>query len=187
MISVEAWRAAYDDMDSVIYLLDADRRIVRCNRAWDRFALANAGGDALSTKVIGTDIMCVIPSHLRNFYSVAYDNVQRHRRDWWHTFECSSPTQARVFHMRILAGDPCGWLTINTLISSTDLKLPEPHEMDDYADLGGVAIMCSHCRRVRRRRDPLTWDWVPELLIAGKMLVSFGLCEFCTAYHYHFR
>lgn len=186
-MQVEAWKAAYDEHDSVIYLLDSQRRIVRCNREWDRFALANRGGAAISRKVIGTDIMSVIPLHLRDFYSTAYDNVQRYRRDWWHIFECSSPTQLRTFHMRILHVDNGGFLTINTLISSTDLEMPEPRAVSDYADADGVVTMCSHCRRVRRGRDPRIRDWVPELLIASKLLVTFDLCQFCTAYHYHVR
>lgn len=184
---METWKAAYDDDSSVICLLDSQRRITRCNREWDRFALANGGDDAVSGKVIGTDIMAAVPSHLRGFYSAAYDNVQRHRRDWWHTFECSSPTQARIFHMRILPCEQAGLLIVNTLVSSTDLETTTPRDIAEYADLEGVVTMCSHCRRVRCRRDPRTWDWLPELLIGSQVLVTFGLCAFCTAYHYHVR
>jgi hypothetical protein len=178
---------AYDDDDSVIYLLDSEKRIVRCNREWDRFALANGGGEAVSSKVIGTGIMTVVPPHLRAFYCAAYDNVQRHQRPWWHTFECSSPMQARIFHMRILPCEDGGLLIINTLIGSADLGLSAPIAVSDYADSEGTVIMCSHCRRVRRRSEPRAWDWLPELLIGSRLLVTFDLCEFCTAYHYHVR
>ena len=65
--------------------------------------------------------------------------------------------------------------------------VPEPRPTKDYADPEGISMMCSHCRRVIRRREPLIWDWVPELLMSGTMLARFGLCEFCAAYHYHVR
>lgn len=185
MMPAETWKAAYDDNDSVIYFIDSERRIVRCNREWDRFALANGGGDAVSKKVVGAGVMAFVPSHLRSFYSAAYDNVQRHRRDWWHTFQCSSPTHLRIFHMRILPCKDGGFLTINTLISSTELERLQPRALSDYADADGLVAMCSHCRRVRRCRGTRAWDWVPELLIGSQALVAFDLCEFCTAFHYH--
>lgn len=187
MISVETWKTAYDEDNSVIYLIDAEKRVIRCNRGWDRFALANGGDKSVSGRVVGTDIMAIVPLELREFYRAAYDNVQRHRREWWHMFECSSATQKRVFQMRILPSDDGGLLTINTLTISSDLEVPEPRIVSDYADSEGIVTMCSHCRRVRRLGRPRGWDWVPQLLIGTQTLVTYGLCEFCTAYHYAAR
>ena len=48
-----AWKHSYDNDDSVIYLLDPDLKIVRCNAAWDRFAVANGGEAVVSSKVAG--------------------------------------------------------------------------------------------------------------------------------------
>jgi len=177
------WKTAYDDNPSVIYLLDAEHRIVRANPAWDRFALANQGESSVFAEVVGSSILDVIPPELREFYRTAYRNVRAFQRDWWHIFECSSPGVRRFFHMRILPGEDGGLLTMNTVISETPLETGPDHPIENYAT-DGVAIMCSHCRRVQRLGQPETWDWIPELLLQSQTLTTFRLCEFCQAYHY---
>jgi hypothetical protein len=177
------WDDAYDHSGSVIYLLDPEQKIARCNRAWDLFALANQGAAALASKVVGKSIFDVVPADLRDFYRTAYRNVLSFRRDWWHIFECSAPGLIRVFQMRILPCDQGGVLTINTLIREAPLETAPPKQLEDYAE-NGIAVMCSHCRRVERRVPPAGWDWVPELFLRGEALVTFRLCDFCTAYHY---
>jgi hypothetical protein len=179
------WRAAYDQDEAIIYLLDPGLRIARCNASWDRFALANGGEATVSSKVVGTPVMDAVPPHLRPFYFAAYDTVQRFRRVWWHIFECSSPDFTRIYQMRIVPDETGSLLTVNTLIGLTPLETAPPKPIEDYTDNNGIAIMCSNCRRVRRLRPPAGWDWVPELLIGGEILVTFGLCNFCAVYHYH--
>jgi hypothetical protein len=177
------WKTAYDDNPSVIYLLDAEHRIVRSNPAWDRFALANQGESSVFAKVVGSSILDVIPPDLREFYLTAYRNVRTFERDWWHVFECSSPGLRRLFHMRILPGEGGGLLTMNTLISEIAFEAASVHPIENYA-IDGVATMCSHCRRVQRIGQPATWDWIPELLLKSQVLTEFRLCPFCQAYHY---
>jgi len=126
LTSILNWKAEYDQDDSVIYLLDADWTIARCNPAWDRFALANHGEAARSARVVGTRIMDVVPPDLQDFYLAAYGNVQRFRRDWWHIFECSSASLTRIYQMRILPCDAGSLLTINTLIGETPLETAPP-------------------------------------------------------------
>ncbi|HTR38721.1 MAG TPA: PAS domain-containing protein [Bryobacteraceae bacterium] len=179
-----AWKQGFDADPSVIYLMDEDLRIVRCNPAWDRFAMANDGLQAISSKIVGTRLMDVVPPALHDFYRAAYATVRSAQRDWWHVFECPSPTVARVFQMRILPSGDGGVLTVNTLISE------EPHVNGNgirrnYTDCDGIVTMCAHCRRVKRLDESGQWDWFPELLVRGAVLVSHGLCPFCTAYHYH--
>lgn len=185
MALLSGWKQEYDNNDSLIYLLNAELRIARCNPAWDRFAIANDGGQAVSSKVVGAKVLDVVPLALKSFYRTAYGNVQRFRRDWWHVFECSSPTVSRAFQMRILSCGDGGLLTINTLLREVPLE-PEPcGNVEDYAATDGIVTMCSHCRRVRNLRQSAAWDWVPELLTRERVLVTFGLCDFCAAYHGH--
>lgn len=187
MTEILSWKEAYDRDESVIYLLERDLRIARCNRAWDSFALANDGRLALSAAVIGTNIMDVVPAALQSFYRTAYDNVARFRRNWWHTFECSSPNIARIYQMRIMPCEDGGFVTINTLMSETPESDQPLRKLDDYAGNDGIATMCSNCRRTKSLSGPGTWDWIPELLWEGRVLTTFDLCDFCTAYHYHLR
>jgi hypothetical protein len=181
---VNGWKRAYDHNDSIIYLLDPELRIVRCNQAWDRFALANHGDQAVSSKVIGTPILDVVPAALQSFYRAAYENVQRFERDWWHVFECSSTTQSRVYQMRILSCGHGNLLTINTLLREAPQEARAEGKMEDYTAADGIVTMCSHCRRVKNLGASGAWDWIPEFLSREKVLVVFDLCEFCTAYHH---
>ena len=184
---IEPWKTAYDEDSSVIYLLDDELKIARCNRAWDRFAIANQGHQAVSSRVIGRPVFDFVPAVLREFYVTAYNTVRHFRRDWWHTFECSSASVTRFFQMRILPCDDDGLLTINTLISEHPVGLLAEARIEKYTTSDGIVVMCSHCRRVQSIDDRETWDWVPELLMTSEVLMRFGLCGFCTAYHYHLR
>lgn len=181
---IPGWKEAYDRDISIIYLLNADLKIVRCNLAWDVFALANDGRKALSSEVLGTSVMDVVPSVLQKFYRAAYDNVSRFRRDWWHIFECSSPSLARIYQMRIMPGARGSFLTINTLISEARMGVEPPKNLDDYAGTDGKAIMCSNCRRVKRLSPPGVWEWIPELLWNGQFPTTSDFCDFCAAYHH---
>jgi hypothetical protein len=182
---IPAWKEAYDEDDSLIYLLDRDLKIVRCNLAWDAFALANRGNKAVSSKVIGTCIMDVVPLALKSFYRAAYESVDRFKRTWWHVFECSSPTHGRVYQMCIMPTDGGCFLITSTLISEVPLAIEPPKHLDDYAGADGVARMCSNCRRIKCLLG--VWEWIPEFLSNEQLLTTFDLCEFCIAYHYHVR
>jgi hypothetical protein len=63
--SVAVWKEAYEKDTSLIYLLDRDLKITRCNLAWDAFTVANEGEKALSSAVIGTCVMDVVPPAYR--------------------------------------------------------------------------------------------------------------------------
>jgi hypothetical protein len=180
---VSGWKDEYDRDDSIVYLLDAELRIARCNPAWDQFAIANDGEQTVSSKVLGTYVLDVVPSVLKPFYRAAYGNVQRFGRDWWHVFECSSPTVSRTFQMRILDCGSGELLTINTLLRQVSLDAQPRGNVEDYAAMDGIITMCSHCRRVKNLRKSGAWDWIPQLLIRGRVLATFGPCDFCAAYH----
>ncbi|HEY4365503.1 MAG TPA: hypothetical protein VGN17_31370 [Bryobacteraceae bacterium] len=178
------WQNAYDEDESIIYLLDGELKIARCNPAWDRFALANGGERAVAARVTGTHVMDVVPPPLTEFYSIAYGNVRKFRKDWWHVFECSSAAIRRVFQMRILPARE-GLLVVNTLIRETPAEAGEHGPPRDYDAGDGMLTACSHCRRVRNVRMAGRWDWAPEVAWSGELLTVFDLCEFCRAYHSH--
>jgi hypothetical protein len=177
------WPDAYDDDPAIIYALDHDLRFVRCNPAWDRFAKENGAPDLTRSNVYGRCIMDVVPDVLRNFYTIAYDSVRRFRRQWWHIFECPSPTQARSFQMRILPREGDGLLIVNTLIREEPHEEQIPARIEEYTDADGIATVCSHCRRAEHLSEPNRWDFVPLLLITNAVLRWPGLCPFCSNYH----
>jgi len=165
--------------------LDAELRITYCNPAWDRFALANSGGFALSHRVVGSMIMDFVPSELIEFYSAMFADA----RDAVIAFdyECSSPDLYRRFQMQILPVEqPTGYMVINSLRIEEKMqgRRPALTLCPEYVSDAGIVTVCSHCRRSRRVDAPDQWDWVPANLKPSQLNVSHGLCPTCHAYFY---
>jgi hypothetical protein len=177
------WSRSFDEDPSVIYAIDRQFRLIRCNKAWDRFALENGGHELVRAAQLGPDVLSVIPPALRSFYMDAFDYVLQTGRDWLHAYECSSAKLFRRFQMRILA-QPEGWLLIHSLeCSRNHVEEAFAPRLDRYA-AGGEITMCSHCRRTKRIREPFGWDWVPAFVEKQPEKVSHGLCNACLAYYY---
>jgi hypothetical protein len=174
---------------SIIYILDADLRIVFCNWSWDRFAFRNGGAGLDHLSVLGKSVMDVTPESLHLFYRGIYSEVRRTGRPSEHDFQCSSPEMFRLFHMRILPlGAP--YLCIENSLSIERSHLRDLEETSPtsgrYLDDQGIIAMCCHCRRTRRVRvvGPPRWDWVPEFLNYPPGTVSHGLCLVCRRFFY---
>jgi hypothetical protein len=180
---LSGWVAAYENDPAVIYALDRDLKIIRCNRAWDLFAIENGGSQLTRDRMTGFPLMNVIPAVLREFYQTAFESVLRDGTEWWHVYECSSAEVFRQFQMRVLSGHT-GLLLINSLVTE------HPHESEQYPvretyfGQHGIAVMCCHCRRTQRADDRSRWDWVPALVEAPPAAISHGLCKVCMAYYY---
>jgi len=178
------WRAAYSNDPAIVYALDPNLRLLRCNPAWDRFARENGAPELTAPSVLGAKIMDIIPEVLQDFYGQAYDLVQKFQRPWWHVFDCSSATVSRSFQMRVLPAADNHLVVVNTLVRE------EPHEeriaarIEEYTDADGLVTMCANCRRAEHLTHPGRWDWLPFLLASSGALVRPGLCAFCFAYHY---
>ena len=167
------WAQAYDRDPAVIYALDADLRIVRCNDAWNRFAQENGAPELVESGVIGANVMDAVPDALHDFYRTSYDSVQTLQQEWRHVFECSSPQLFRSFQMRV----------VNTLLREEPHKEQARDRIACYTDADGIATMCSNCRRAEHLSHPGRWDFIPALLALNGVLVRPGLCSFC--FHYH--
>jgi hypothetical protein len=165
--------------------LNSDLRIVYCNPAWDRFALANNGGLALSDRVLGSIIMDFVPPELIDFYRAAFASARDAVVEF--DYECSSPDSYRIFRMQILAVEqPKGYTVINALTVEERMETKRPALVlgSEYLADAGIITVCSHCRRSRRVDCPGQWDWVPANLKPALRNVSHGLCPTCHAYFY---
>jgi len=174
---------------SIIYILDAESRIVFCNWAWDRFAAQNKGVNLTHLSVVGKSVLDVVPDPLQLFYRTAYATARKTHQPWIHNFECSSPETFRLFHMRVLPiGGPY-------LCVENSLRIERLHEADRaeihpatsrYVDQNGVIVMCSHCRRTRQVRNigSPRWVWIPEFLNAPPGEVNYALCDLCFRFFY---
>jgi hypothetical protein len=184
MTESDIWQEEYNEDPAIIYALDDDLRLVRCNPAWDRFAHDNGAAELAGSRVLGTCILDVIPNILHDFYGAAYDSVRKFRRHWWHVFDCSSFGLSRSFQMRVLPANGNGLLVVNTLVRAEPHPEPIAARIEEYTDADGIATMCANCRRAEHLTQPGRWDWIPMLLFTSGALVKPGLCPFCFAYHY---
>jgi hypothetical protein len=180
--------AALEVDRSVVFVLDADLRIVYCNQAWDVFARENNGYGNTRASVLGTSWIGVIPEPLKKFYADGVAEIHRSGMAWEHDFECSSPDSYRRLHMRVLPLPEFHLL----FQSSQRVEKTQSQDLDadaenfTYVNQFGVVTMCAHCRRARRA-DPdqhKFWDFVPRLVRKSPDSVSHGLCPKCCAYFY---
>jgi hypothetical protein len=174
------WSAAFDQDPAVIYELDFDFRVRRCNRGWDVFALENNGYSCTSARVIGTFLFDVISPDLRPFYLRAFKEVKE-GREWSHMFQCSSAAVIRQLRMRIVPA-ATGFITMNELVEER-LQPPPEGDSKDAASFGPVVSMCANCRRVLNHKQN-TWQWVPDFVAHMPISAKQVLCPPCYAHHY---
>lgn len=165
--------------------LNGELRITYCNPAWNRFALANNGGLALSDRVLGSIIMDFVPPELIEFYSAVF--AKAHDAIVEFDYECSSAEVYRSFRMQILPMEqPTGFTVINALRFEEKIERERTAFafVPEYVTNAGIITVCSHCRRSRRVDASGHWDWVPANLKPAQRNVSHGLCPTCHEYFY---
>ena len=173
------WPPDYDRDPHVIYAVDDNFRVVRCNRAWDKFALENNGAAAKESQVLGVHLFAVIPRDLSNFYEAGFQTARK-QAQWQHIFECSSARVIRRLRMRVTPFGS-GFLIRNVLVKET---LAPPSEANsNFADYGPLITICCHCRRVENKKINI-WQWVPEFIEERPLEISSRLCPACWSYHY---
>ncbi|MCK6501827.1 hypothetical protein L6R53_00235 [Myxococcota bacterium] len=169
--------------DDVAFGLDGEGRIAMFNDASLRFAAAEGGGERALPR-LGQGYLAVVPDVLRPFYRDLFQHVRASGVAHSHDYQCSSPTRFRLFRLRVQPLTRDDLLLIHRLVEvreHTMQRPPEPLVIAAYRGEDGLIRQCAHCRCVRRVSSPATWDWVPELLGAPGMDVSFGMCPPCVS------
>jgi hypothetical protein len=175
----------FENDTAIIYVLDADLRIVYCNEAWDRFAAENGGRSLLRPRPLGACVIDVNPPPLKRFFETAYREALSTGRVWQHCYDCSSPAVYRKYQMTVHPEREAGNLVVvNSLVvesppSGTERETCEPDE-GTYIDRNGIVTVCCECRRTRRPgRETSVWDWVPAYVEAPPGRISHGICDTC--------
>src|SRR6185369_2856820 len=164
----ELSRDTLDRSNDLIFIVDSQLAITYCNPAWDEFALANGGEEVVGPRVIGTDLMSVIPEALRDFYSEVFQRCRQRHLTFDIDYECSSAELYRLLHMNIL---PLKRSKELAFINSTRVERvhgaerPASPPTDIYFSAHGMISVCCHCRRTRRQGASDVWDWVPVFLL----------------------
>jgi hypothetical protein len=106
-----------------------------------------------------------------------------------HDYECSSPTQRRVFRMRIHPCPSGGFVVVHSLLREAppgDVACPPLDAL--YRDARGLVVQCANCRRVRQVAAQATpgaaWDWVPEYVARMPPQTSHAICRPCADFYY---
>jgi len=183
------WREPFEDARATIYVLNSALEIVYCNKAWDRFAIENAGAHLMRESQIGQDVLALTPAPLKKFYAQMFGGVLTTgiTSDW--VYECSSDRQFRRFHMHVArrrSVDMTPNLVVsNALLIEQDLA-PEHLSTDlkGVEDKNGLICMCCHCRRTRLPGQQDLWVFVPELIRSMPLNVSHSICPPCFGTHY---
>jgi hypothetical protein len=183
----ELARDTLERSKDVIFIVDSELRITYCNPAWDEFALANGGEEVVAARVLGTDLMRVIPEPLRDFYSQVFQRCRWRHLTFDIDYECSSAELYRLLHMNILPLKRSGELAFVNSRRVEHVHGPErpaSSPTDTYFNAHGMITMCCHCRRTRRQDASGVWDWVPAFLQGRKWKISHGMCPVCVSYFY---
>jgi hypothetical protein len=182
--TVKLLLASLSTSDDVAYVLSAERRLVRTNEGWARFAQTNGGEETLRRWPLGSYIDDAIPTCLRPFYVQAFGRCLASGERWEHEYECSSPQLFRKFRMLTYPMHGQFLVVVNSRIVETPHTRPV---LDPDVSAAGspscIITMCSHCRRVQSRMRPTTWNWVPVYVSAMPANVSHGLCEPCAEFY----
>ena len=187
------WRFDLTELDThggPIYGVTADFRLGYLNETWFRFAAANGGEPRISNEWrLGRSVLDCIPDVLRPFYDEGYRYCLASGRAWQHEYECSSATNYRRFHQRVIAlDDGVGLLMFNSLVVERAHdpveRPPRPPAVATYTNRDGLIIQCSTCRRVKFPDEADRWDWVPEWVRDFPRHTSHGLCTPCFRHQY---
>lgn len=180
-------REAIAVSEDVVYGMWPDLTLAYFNHGWNRFAEANSGQPAIRTEwTLGRRLLDAIAEPLHPFFIANYRRCLEERRPWEHTYECSSATVYRTFHMVAYPlGESEGLLVVNSLRLMTEHTRESVPATDGlYRNQHGMVTQCCHCRRVRRPGVADTWDWVREWVATQPPATSHGICPACFGFHY---
>lgn len=167
--------------DSTIVALDAFHRIAWVNSAWWRFAEENGAAEVADRFGVGSLYIDGISGPLKTFYSRVLAHVSASGQPWEQRYECSSPREFRLMHLRVSPVGGGGLL----LDHSPRERRPHQHFSSaaptpeaPFRDQRGVVLQCSNCRRTWRVGDG--WHWIEPWVKAPPTATSHGLCGPCS-------
>jgi hypothetical protein len=174
--------AALDAEGSTLALVNKMGSILWVNAAWHAFGAANGAKAAAIAPGVG--YFEAVQGELRSWALGAATRSTASGEVFESDYECSSPTEKRTFRMRMLP------LPGGGLLIEHSLRLEVPHadvgaapDLATYRSDGGLIVMCSNCRKVRRS-DKSAWAWVPAWVAAQPERISHGLCFVCLEFYY---
>jgi PAS fold len=171
---------------AVCFLLDDQLRLIYCNPAWERYAIANGAPHLMGVQVVGRCILDSIAGELAGYYESLYRRALSTGEVQEQVFHCSSATLERLMVMRVhrLRSASALLAVCSTRVERAHSRISSPVLQSLYRNSDSVIVMCSNCRRTRRACEPTArWDWVPDFVEHRPPMVSHGLCGLCLEYY----
>ncbi|MBT8315590.1 MAG: hypothetical protein KJP26_14125 [Maribacter sp.] len=169
-----------------IYALSRDLRFTYFNPAWFRFATKNGFDKAAAKKLaLGSSVLKWIRGlRLKCYLRNNYKKVIRTGKIWHFDYECSSPSEYRLFHQIVHPlYKKSGVLIINTEMFKLPMSTMNRKTFrvieDRYIQSDGQIVHCGNCRHTRRADEPDLWDWVPEWIDKLPANYRLSICPTC--------
>ncbi len=176
------------DLPTIVYVVDADNRIVSVNEAWDDFAAENNGISVLAERVIGRNLFEFItdPS-TQHIYRQMLARI-RGGIDLRFSYRCDSPDCRRLMEMQVRGSDAQGGVEFRSITleahSREPLHLPQA-DGGTEAEPETLQRACGWCNRLEVDG---VWMEIEDAVTRLRMMerhtapmVTHGMCADCLA------
>lgn len=156
------------------------------NPAYLTFAAENGAPDIARKYGIGGSLAAALPDPVKGYYVDHLGRVLASGLPWEHDYTCDSPALERSYRLMAMPLGKEGLLLVHSLrVMNARGGVAQALVEEDYRDPGGKLVQCCQCRRLRRARNLLQWDFVPAALTAELQPdISHGLCHPCLSFYY---
>lgn len=168
-----------------ICVIDPNGKILWVNRHWLEFAHENGADEA---SVRWRSYLDGIAPPLREYYEAAFARTLASGDVFEQDYECSSPGEKRLFHLRALPIDHKALLVEHVRVFEGTHEAEDIDEAtaNEFVDSRGLISQCSNCRRVRHPRSN-GFHWVPHWVQSPHPKTSHVICPSCVGYYYRRR
>ncbi len=174
--------AAAPDSPSIA-LVDSRGVITWVNTVWRAFGQRN--GAAATAVGVGVGYFDAVTGPQRDWLVDKARSCLTRGQPFGASYECPSPTENRLCHLRIVPLAASELLFVHSLRATGEPVGPSLPGIDArYRQPGGAIEMCGGCRRVRSV-DGATWDWVPSWVSTPPPGLRYGLCESCRELYFN--
>lgn len=176
------------DAPTIVYLIDAEDRIVSVNGAWNDFASENDGTAVLAEHVVGRNLFDFITdTSTQHIYRQMLARI-RGGTDVQFSYRCDSPDCRRLMEMQVRGADAHGGVEFRSITLEAHAREPQLLPQADGATEMEPASLQRACGWCNRLDVNGTWmeieDALPRLGLMEHPtapMVTHGICADCVA------
>jgi len=150
-----------DSSDAVVYVVDADNRLVWMNRQWTRSTAEIEGHQAFDMVWgPGADLLSAMTEPVRTFYAAHMEECRRTGKAWYHEYESNTSRHHNIVLLAVTQGAAGTLMFSNTVVRRVTLDTVPDFEPEPDVDPADRFLRCGSCQRVRPDRGG--WLLVPS-------------------------